>query len=93
MTYLPLTNNPEATFNVVIFDNLYTFRQLWNEYGFWTLDISNTDGDILILGVKVITKINLLRQYPGFGFKLISENESDPGRYDLESFDLGVLSV
>jgi len=88
--YLPLTNNPEESFNVSIFDIVYGFRQLWNEIGFWTLDIKDADGNILVYGVKLITQEYLLRQYPQIPFDLRSENETDPGRLDLESFLLEV---
>ena len=88
--YLPLTNNPEENFNVSIFGIIYIFRQLWNETGFWTLDIKDADGNVLVYGVKLITKEYVLRQYPQIPFDLKSENETDPGRLDLESFLLEV---
>jgi len=44
--YLPLTNNPEESFNISIFETVYLCRQLWNENGFWTLDIKDASGDI-----------------------------------------------
>ena len=88
--YLPLTNNSEENFNVSIFDIVYMFRQLWNEIGFWTLDIKDADGNVLVYGVKIITQEFLLQQYPQIPFDLRSENETDPGRLDLESFLLEV---
>ena len=90
--YLPLTNNPEENFNVSIFDIVYIFRQLWNEIGFWTLDIKDADGNILVYGIKLITKENLTWQYPQVPFDLRSENETDPGRLNLESFLLEVTN-
>ena len=92
MILLPLTNNPEEEFNISIFDNIYIFRQLWNEYGFWTLDIKDADGNVLVYGVKVITGEDILRQYPHILFSLIGRSETDPGRSDLEEFQLEVLS-
>ena len=88
--YLPLTNNPEESFNASIFDIVYIFRQLWNEIGFWVLDIKDADGNVLVYGVKIVTQEYLLRQYPQIPFDLRSENETDPGRFDLESFLLEV---
>ena len=88
--YLPLTNNPEENFNVSVFEIVYIFRQLWNGIGFWALDIKDVDGNILVYGVKLITKEYLLQQYPQIPFELKSENETDPGRLDLESFLLEV---
>ena len=89
--YLPLTNNPEENFNVSISDIVYTFKQLWNEIGFWTLNIKDADGNILVYGVKIITQEFLFRQYPQIPFDLKSETETDPGRQDLESFLLEVI--
>jgi len=88
--YLPLTNNPEENFNISISDTIYIFRQLWNEIGFWTLDIKDADGNILVYGIKIITQEYLLRQYPQILFDLKSENETDPERQTLESFLLEV---
>jgi len=88
--YLPLTNNSEENFNISIFDIIYIFRQLWNEIGFWTLDIKDADGNILVYGVKIITQEFLLQQYPQIPFDLKSKNENDPGRQDLELFLLEV---
>ena len=90
--YLPLTNNPEESFSVAIFNIIYNFRQLWNGIGFWTLDIKDADGNVLVYGVKLITKEYLLRQYPQIPFDLKSENATAPGRLDLESFLLGVTN-
>jgi hypothetical protein len=90
MTYLPLTNNPEESFIISIFGNLYNFRQIWNEYGFWTLDIHDADGNVLIYGVKIITQEYLLKQYPDILFDLYSQAASDPTRLALSSFQLEV---
>lgn len=89
--YLPLTNNPEETFNIPIFETLYIIRQLWNENGFWTLDIKDADGNILVCGVKLVTQTSLLAQYPQLDFDLISAVDSDPGREDLDTFNLEVV--
>lgn len=89
--FLPLTNNPEESFNISIDDLIYTFRQLWNEYGFWTIDVSNADGVILVYGVKIITKELILKQYSQIPFDLISDNEFDPARLTLDSFLLDVV--
>lgn len=89
---LPLTNNPEESFNISIFEMIYLFRQLWNENGFWTFDINDSNGNIIVYGVKVITKEFLLQQYPQLRFDLISEADSDPGRNNLDSFNLKVIN-
>jgi len=89
--YLPLTNNPEESFSISINEVLYNFRQLWNTYGFWTLDISDADGNVLVYGVKIITKEFILRQYPQIRFDLRSLNDNDPDRDNLSEFKLEVI--
>ena len=88
---IPLTNNPEESFNISIFDIVYRFRQLWNEYGFWTLDINDNDGNVLIYGVKIIAGNKLLNQYPHIPFDLINNSEDDPTRNNLNEFQLEVV--
>lgn len=88
---LPLTNNPEETFSVAVFGIVYNFKQLWNEYGFWTLDIKTADNIVLVYGVKIITGELLLKQYPQIPFDLTGSNGSDPTRDNLDSFFLSVV--
>lgn len=90
--YLPLTNNPEETFSLPIFDIVYNFKQLWNEYGFWTLNISDADGEVLVYGVKIIALEYLLKQYPHIRFDLLSSTANDPTRDNLNSFQLDVIN-
>lgn len=89
---LPLTNNPEESFNISIFDIIYNFRQLWNEYGFWTLDIKDADGNVFVYGVKIIAGNLLLEQYPEIPFDLLNDTEVDPTRNTLDEFQLEVIS-
>lgn len=89
--YLPLTNNPEETFKISIYDIVYNFRQLWCAlYSAWSLDISDFNGDILVYGVKIITKEYILKQYAQVPFDLYSDNDSDPSRNNLNAFLLTV---
>ena len=85
---LPLTLNPEESFQIVIFETLYNMRQLWNTAGeFWTLDILNADNEALALGVKLVSGVPLLSQYSQIGFELESADLSaDPDRDDLDNF-------
>lgn len=92
MSYLPLTNNPEESFNISILSDIYIFKQLWNEHGFWTLDIQDADGIVLVYGVKIIAQDYLLQQYPHIRFDLLSSGASDPTRDNLESFILEVIT-
>jgi len=88
--YLPLTNNPEESFRVSINEIVYNFKQLWNTIGFWTLDISDEDNNIIVSGVKLVTGEFLLRQYPQILFDLKSTSEEDPTRDNLDIFLLEV---
>ena len=88
--YLPLTNNPEETFNIPIFNIVYNFRQLWNGNTFWSLDISDSDNISLASGIKIVAGENITGQYPQIPFNLINSTTVDPGRLDLESFQLEV---
>lgn len=93
MDFLPLTNNPEELFSASINQNLYNFRQLWNTNGFWTLDIRDADDNILALGVKIVTKLDILSLYDQIPFGLYSERDNDPTRDDLDSLLLQVINV
>ena len=88
MITFPLTLNPEETFQMTLFEQFYNFRQLWNTAGqFWTLDVRDEDNVALALGIKLVTGIFLLSQYPQIRFNLKSDNLlADPGREDLTEF-------
>jgi len=89
---LSLTNNPEETFNISILNIVYSFRQLWNENGFWTLDISDSDENILVYGVKIVAGAFLLEQYPDIPFDLKNDTEIDPSRNNLNEFIIEVFN-
>jgi len=91
MIYLPLTDKPEETFNISIFEIIYTMKQLWNTLGFWTIDIQDSDGNALVYGVKIVTQTRLLQQYPSIPFDLLSTDTFDPTRSTLNSFLLEVV--
>ena len=87
---LPLTTNPEESFNVAIDEITYGFKQLWNDNEFWTLDIFDPDGVVLVYGVKIVTQEALLQQYPQIPFDLTGLNNADPDRNNLNEFQLEV---
>ena len=88
--YLPLTNNPEENFRTPINNIVYSFRQLWNTLGFWTIDIFDSDGVVLVYGVKIVAGINILQQYPQVPFNLESTLIDDPTRNNLDTFLLEI---
>lgn len=85
---LSLSNNPEESFNSVILGVRYNFRQIRNTLGHWSLDILDENNSPLVLGVKIVTKTNLLSQYANIPFDLRSESNDDPTRENLDSFNL-----
>jgi len=89
---LPLTNNnPSESFSFNINGTVYKFKQMWNSLGFWTLDILDINDNAFILGVKLVTKENLLIMHPSLPFDLYSNNDNDPTRYTLDQFNLQIL--
>jgi Domain of unknown function (DUF6983) len=88
---LPLTNNPSESFSFNIDGVIYKFRQRWNTYGFWTIDISDVDGIAFVHGVKLVTRENILDMHPSIPFDLRSERISDPSRNNLNEFELQII--
>jgi hypothetical protein len=86
----PFTNNPEEKFNVSISGTVYNFRQLWNENGYWTLDILDSDETAIALSIKIVAGIPLLQQYPQLPFELTNSGVIDPTRNTLSEFVLEV---
>lgn len=92
MLILPLTNNPEESYSIDIFGVIYNLRQLRNTLGFWTLDIRDQDGVALVLGVKIVSGIYLLAQYPNVRFDLYSSSTTDPDRNNFNEYLLEVIN-
>ena len=88
---LPLSNNPAETFTFNINDVIYKFEQKWNTLGFWTISILDINDNELILGVKLVTRENLLFMHPSIPFDLRSERDTDPTRDNLSEFALEII--
>ncbi len=88
----PTTNNPEETFNIILLTEIFSIRQLWNTLGFWTLSITDKDGILLVAGVKIVSGIFLLDQYPSVPWNLKIDSNADPTRFDLETTVIEVYS-
>lgn len=87
---LPLTQNAEESFNIVILDVIYSMRQLWNINSFWTLDILDEDGNPIIYGVKLVAGINLLRQYPHIPFDLYLDPAIELNRTNITDLQVEI---
>lgn len=88
----PTTDNPEENFNIILLDEIYNIRQLWNTLGFWTLDITDKDGIILVYGAKIVSGIFFLKQYPNIPWDLYINETTDPTRFTLGSTVIEVYS-
>ncbi len=86
-TYI-LRYSPEDNFSMTIDGLFYTFRQLWNTEGFWTIDIFDADKVIIISGIRLVAGINLLDQYPVLRFNILIDTDTDPTRDNLELYPL-----
>lgn len=87
---LPVTSNAEESFNIVILDVIYSMRQLWNTFGFWTLDIMDEDGNAIVYGVKLVAGINLLYQYPHIPFDLYIDQANEPTRNNITDIQIEI---
>ena len=88
---LPLTNSPSESFTFKVNENIYKFKSKWNTQGFWTLDIFDIYGNVLVYAVKIVANENLLNAFTNIPFDLISEKEYDPTRHNLDKFDLQIV--
>lgn len=89
---LPLTRNPEESFNIVVLGVVYSMRQLYNTVGFWTLDIMDEDGAPIVYGVKFVSGSFLLDQYPGVEFDLYIDSEIEPDRDNITKLQCEIYS-
>jgi len=87
---IPFTNVASQKFSISINEIDYSFEVNYNTmYEFWTIDISSNN--FKVIGIKLVAGIDILRAFPDAPFQLISNNISDPLRFDLEFFELEVI--
>lgn len=91
MSSIILSNNSEESFSFAVNDVIYKFRQLWNENGFWTLDIFDENEEALIYGVKLVAGFDLLSRFPHIPFSLTIPGDVDPERYTLSDSKLVIV--
>lgn len=87
---LKFNDSPEETFNVIILDTIFIFRQRWNTIGFWTLDVLAEDSTPIVLGARIVSGTPILEQFPGVPFDLLNESTIDPTRDGINEYTLGV---
>jgi hypothetical protein len=76
---IPLIPAPQ-TLSVTLGGNQYNLRVLWNNAAScWVLDIYDASNNPVVLGIAVVTGVDLLRQfgYLNFGGQLIAQTDFD----------------
>ena len=60
----PLTGVTDQLIDVVLSNNPYTLRILWNErFGYWSLSIYERDGAVIVENIKMVKDYPLVGQY------------------------------
>jgi len=87
---MQFTNDPHQKFASVIDGIKYDFELKYNAgYDFWSMYIL-LDGATLVAGVKLVSKTNLLAQYPGIPFEMYSQYEEDANGENITEFIIDV---
>jgi hypothetical protein len=61
---LPWQDFPAYQMTVPLEQTAYVFNFKWNtSFSFWTMDILDPQGDLLIAGLKLVLHVELLRRY------------------------------
>lgn len=94
ITRIPLSPGNKR-FSIALGGTTYRMRVLWDDEtnGGYVLDIGDETGAPILLGVPLVTGVDLLVQYPhlNFGGSLFVTTDRDTG--DLPTYDgLGVTS-
>lgn len=59
-----LSNTTDQLIDVVLSDNPYTLRILWNErFGYWSLSIFERDGPVIVENIKMVKDYPLIGQF------------------------------
>jgi len=89
---IPLTPDNQR-FNTVINGTNYTIRLLWRDDSGWVMDLMDSGGQPIAIGIPLVTGANLLGQYAhlGLGFGLVILCD-DPNQDYPTKLDLGIKS-
>lgn len=81
---------PAYDFDVELDGSEYNLDFLWNERDeHWYFTLSDSEGDIIVAGVKIVVDWNLLRKCadarkpPGELIAIDTNEEGDPSRYEF----------
>lgn len=85
---IPLTPNNQR-FNIQLTDTVWQLRIIWRDGAGWILDILDSAGEAVILGLPLLVNENLLAQYKhivGEGkLILLAEDENALNEFSLGS--------
>lgn len=54
-------------FRILLGDTTYTLKTLWRDDAGWILDVMDSGGQPLLMGVPLVPDVSLMEQYPGLG--------------------------
>ena len=77
---IPLTNSQQQL-SIALGGTIYTLTVYWNtQSNVWTLDIADSAGKDIVLGIALVTGCDLLGQYAylGLGGSLVVQTDFDP---------------
>lgn len=93
---IPLTPSQPQQFLITLNGVTYTFVLKFNlNANAWVLDISDSQGNLIVGGIALVTGTDLLAQYSylNFGGQLIASTPTDPLNLPATFDDLGVTSI
>lgn len=66
VTEIPLTADNQQ-FRIQLGTVTYTLRVQWRDEAGWIMDVMDTGGQPVLLGVPLVTEVDLIEQYPELG--------------------------
>lgn len=79
---IPLSTDNQ-TFRITLGNNTFTLRIIWRDVARWIMDVMGSAGQPVLLGVPLVTDVNLLEQYPELGINgaLVVRAGENAGEY------------
>ncbi|MFO3907585.1 hypothetical protein AAHD62_24225 [Enterobacter hormaechei] len=83
---IPLSANNQ-TFRIALGAATFTLRVIWRDAAGWIMDVMDSGGQPLLLGVPLVTGVNLLEQYPELGINgaLMVKTNEDAAEYPTKT--------
>ena len=65
MNIIEVSLSPDnQQFRILLGDTTYTLKTLWRDDARWILDVMDSGGQPLLMGVPLVPDISLMEQYP-----------------------------